>query len=549
MAQGQRRVLRREVGLGAGELLRVQRAAAGDESLRPRGWAGQHWSPAIGAEHLGTREAAGLFDESSFAKIEVSGPGAAELLERLCDNRVARGVGQITYTQMLNSRGGIECDFTVTRVDEEEFSIVTGTAFGNHDLAWIRRHAPEDGSVRVADVTSRWACYALWGPKAREILAPLTPQGLDDEAFPYMSMRELAVGDVPVRALRVTFVGELGWELYCPSEYGLGLWQTLWEAGRPHGLVAGGYRAIDTMRLEKGYRVWAADITPDEHPLESGLGFCVKLEKEGGFIGRDALAEIKERGPSERRLCCLTLADPRSVALGNEPVRVGGEVVGRVTSGGYGFSVERSIAYAWMPAEHADRARRSPSTSSARGSRARSPASRCSIPRGSGSEERLDRHVEHDQQQQGELDARREEEPVEDRGRCGRRRSLRGDELPVAPRLGAQVRRSDDEREDPHAQAEGHPEVAERPVALVDHPEAQADQDQGGRHEHPRAPPLDVGGQRGEEPGVLIAPALRADHERLDEHVAAHPDHRAEDVEGQQPLVLGRGENEHGAEI
>jgi 4-methylaminobutanoate oxidase (formaldehyde-forming) len=161
-----------------------------------------------------------------------------------------------------------------------------------------------------------------------------------------MSMCDIAVGDVPVRALRVTFVGELGWELYCPTEYGLGLWRTLWEAGQPHGLAAGGYRAIDTLRLEKGYRVWAADITPDETPHEAGLGFCVRDDKD--FVGRDALAG---RAP-QRRLRCLVLEDPRSVALGNEPVRVGGEVVGRVTTGGYGYTVERSIAYAYLPPEH-----------------------------------------------------------------------------------------------------------------------------------------------------------------------------------------------------
>ena len=161
------------------------------------------------------------------------------------------------------------------------------------------------------------------------------------------------MGDVPVRALRVTFVGELGWELYCPSEYGLTLWRTLWEAGEPHDLVAGGYRAIDSLRLEKGYRVWGADITPDETPYEGGVGFCVKLDKEGGFIGRDALVEARERGAS-RRLCCLTLEDPRSVALGNEPVRCGDEVVGRVTTGGYGYSVARSIAYAYLPPDHAE---------------------------------------------------------------------------------------------------------------------------------------------------------------------------------------------------
>jgi glycine cleavage system aminomethyltransferase T/glycine/D-amino acid oxidase-like deaminating enzyme len=318
-------------------------APAGDEALRPRGWAGRLWSPAVGAEHVACRERAALFDESSFAKIEVAGPGAADYLEWLCDNRVARGVGQITYTQMLNARGGIECDFTVTRVEQELFSIVTGTAFANHDLSWIRRNAPADGSVRVSDVTSRWACFGLWGPRARDVLAPLTPDPLD---FGYMTMRDLAVGDVPVRALRVTFTGELGWELYCPTEFGAALWRTLWEAGEPHGLAAGGYRAIDTLRLEKGYRVWAADITPDETPHEAGLGFCVATDKD--FAGRDAL---EGREPT-KRLRCLVLEDPRSVALGNEPVRVDGDIVGRVTTGGYGYTVGRSIAYAYLPPEH-----------------------------------------------------------------------------------------------------------------------------------------------------------------------------------------------------
>jgi glycine cleavage system aminomethyltransferase T len=242
--------------------------------------------------------------------------------------------------RMLNLRGGIECDFTVTRVEEELFSIVTGTAFGTHDLAWLRRHMPGDGSVRVSDVTARWSCFALWGPRARDILAPLTPDPLD---FAYMRMRDIAVGDVPVRALRVTFVGELGWELYCPAEYGAGLWRALWAAGEPHGMVAGGYRAIDTLRLEKGYRVWAADITPDVTPIEAGLGFCVKRDKE--FLGREALD-----APPRGAVRCLVLDDPRSIALGNEPVRIDGTVRGRVTSGGYGHTVGRSIAYAWLPA-------------------------------------------------------------------------------------------------------------------------------------------------------------------------------------------------------
>ena len=327
-------------------------ARAGDESLRPRGWAGQIWSPAIGAEHRACREAAALFDETSFAKIDVFGSGAAPFIERLCDNRVARDVGTITYTQMLNQRGGIECDFTVTRVAEDRFRIVTGTAFGQHDLAWIRSHAPDDGSVFVEDVTSRFACLGLWGPAAGRILAPLTTADLSNEAFPYMRARELSVGSVPCLALRVTYVGELGWELYCPMEFGLSLWDTIWEAGREHGLVGGGYKAIDSLRLEKGYRVWGADITPEETPYEAGLEFAVKLDK-GDFIGREVLV-ARDGKPAERRLACLVLEDPRSVALGSEPVRIDGDLVGRVTSGGYGYTVERSIAYAYVPSTAAE---------------------------------------------------------------------------------------------------------------------------------------------------------------------------------------------------
>jgi 4-methylaminobutanoate oxidase (formaldehyde-forming) len=315
-------------------------AAMGDESLRPRGWAGRLWSPAIGAEHVACRTTAALFDETSFAKIEIAGEEAPQFLERMCGNRVARDVGAITYTQMLNALGGVECDFTVTRLAEDRFRIVTGTAFGRHDLAWIRMHAPD--TVQVEDVTSKYACLGLWGPAAREILQPLTTEPL---SFPYMRARELAVGSVPCLALRVTYVGELGWELYCPMEFGLRLWDTIWEAGRELGLVGGGYKAIDSLRLEKGYRVWGSDVTPENTPFEAGLGFAVKLDK-GEFIGREALLARTE---PERRLACLALEDPRAVALGSEPVRAQGEIAGRVTSGGYGYTVERSIAYAYLP--------------------------------------------------------------------------------------------------------------------------------------------------------------------------------------------------------
>ena len=344
----------RELGAAFGEKSGWERvnwfepnAARGDESMRPRGWAGRLWSPAIEAEHRGCRESAGLFDFTSFAKIEVRGSGAASFLEGLCDNQVARGVGRLTYTQMLNDDGGIECDFTVTRLADDRFRIVTGTAFGRHDLSFLREHAPRDGSVQVEDVTSAYACIGLWGPKARTILQSLTPADVSNAAFPYMTAHELAVGPVPCLALRVTYVGELGWELYCPAEFGLRLWDVLWEAGAAQGLVGGGYKAVDSMRLEKGYRVWGADIGPEIDPYQAGLGFCIKLDK-GEFNGRSALLK-KRDSPAGTRLVCLVLDDPRSVALGSEPVRIGGEIGGRVTSGGYGYSVGRSIAYAFVP--------------------------------------------------------------------------------------------------------------------------------------------------------------------------------------------------------
>jgi 4-methylaminobutanoate oxidase (formaldehyde-forming) len=184
------------------------------------------------------------------------------------------------------------------------------------------------------------------------VLATTTTAALDNDAFPYLTARRISIGSAPCLALRVTYVGELGWELYCPTEYGATLWDTLWDAGQAHGMLAGGYRAIDSLRVEKGYRVWSSDITPDETPYEAGLGFAVRLDKEIDFIGRAALRAAKEAGPS-RRLRCLVLDDPRAVTLGSEPVQAGGAITGRVTSGGYGFRVDASIAYAYLPTEHA----------------------------------------------------------------------------------------------------------------------------------------------------------------------------------------------------
>lgn len=329
--------------------------AAGDPAWRPRGWAGEHWSPAIGTEALACRDTAALFDETSFSKLEVSGPGAARFLDRICANEVDRPVGSVIYTQLTNDQGGIECDLTATRLADDHYLLVTGTAFGNHDLGWIAKQRdllPEGDACEARDATSAWACFGLWGPSARDIVAPLTTTDLADEAFPYLTARRLTIGSVPVLALRVTFVGELGWELYCPTEYGATLWDTLWGAGADHGMVAGGYRAIDSLRVEKGYRVWGLDITPEDNPYEAGLGFAVALDKASGFVGQDALREVKARGV-DRRLRTLTLVDPLAVPLGSEPVRVDGDIVGRVTSGNHGFRTGRAIAFAYLPADRA----------------------------------------------------------------------------------------------------------------------------------------------------------------------------------------------------
>jgi 4-methylaminobutanoate oxidase (formaldehyde-forming) len=325
--------------------------AAGQDWPTPYGWAARYWSPAIGAEHQATRERVALFDETSFSKLEVLGPGAVAFLQHITDNQMDQPVGTITYTQMLNKRGGIECDLTVTRLANDRFQIITGTAFGIHDLSWIRSQMPADGSVYVNDITSSRCCLGVWGPRARELVQQVSQDDFSNEAFPYLTAQHVAIGDIPALALRVTYVGELGWEIYAPMEYGLKLWDTLWTAGQSLGLLAAGYRAIESLRLEKGYRYWSADIHSEYNPYEAGLGFAVKLNK-GNFMGREALEPIKAEGVT-RKLCCLVVDDPRAVALGGEPFLDSGRVLGRVTSGGYGYSVRQSIAYGYLPVEHA----------------------------------------------------------------------------------------------------------------------------------------------------------------------------------------------------
>ncbi len=314
----------------------------------PRGWARHNWSPAIAVEHAATREAAGLFDFTSFGKYELKGPGALRLLQWLTDNEMDKPVGAVTYTQMLNDRGGVESDLTVTRLSQDRFAITTGSAFGVHDLGWIRRHLADDGAVEIQDVTDAFACIGLWGPRARQILEAVTEDDIGNAAFPYLTCRTITIASAPVRAQRLTYVGELGWELYVPADAGLRVWDALWGAGQPHQLRPVGYRAVESLRLEKGYRYWSTDVTPEHTPYEAGLGFCVKLGK-GEFQGRAALLRQRAEG-ARRKLCCLVLADDAAVAVGNEPVIHEGRVIAQVTSGGYGFTVRESIACAYLPA-------------------------------------------------------------------------------------------------------------------------------------------------------------------------------------------------------
>jgi glycine cleavage system T protein len=325
----------------------------GDEVIPHDEWAARYWSPVVQAEHRACRERAGIFDLTPFTKVEVRGPGALAFLQRLAANDVDRPVGVIVYTAMLSPRAGIMCDLTVTRVDEERFWVVTGGAVGRHDIAWMRRHLPQDGSVLLTDLTSALCCLGVWGPLARELVGARTEDDISNEALPYMRATTLHIGHVPCRALRVSYVGELGWEIYVPTEFGRALWDTLSSAGRPLGAVACGGGAYDSLRLEKGYRLWGQDIDEEHNPYEAGLGWAVRLAKEDGFIGREAAAEIAERGV-ERRLCCMVTDDPAVIVVGKEPLLDGERAVGYVTSAGVGATVGESILYGYLPASHAE---------------------------------------------------------------------------------------------------------------------------------------------------------------------------------------------------
>lgn len=307
----------------------------------------QNWFANAGDEHRAVRERAGLFDQSSFAKYEMTGKDATAALEWISANRIAKPVGSVVYTQMLNSRGGIECDLTVTRLAEDHYYIVTGTGFRTHDYHWIKDHVPQGAACTLTDVTEEWGTLVLMGPQARTILARLTKDDVGNAAFPFAQAREIAIAGERVRALRVTYVGELGWELHVPIK-GIGeVYDALMATGEPLGLALAGYRALESLRLEKGYRAWSSDITPNDTPFEAGLGWAVKLKGNTDFLGRTAL-ESKAGQPLKKLLTGFTTTREDIVLVGRETILRDGKFAGYLTSGGYGYSVGRPVGYGYV---------------------------------------------------------------------------------------------------------------------------------------------------------------------------------------------------------
>jgi sarcosine dehydrogenase len=318
-----------------------------DEPRDAYGFGRPNWFEAVGEEHRACRERVALFDASSFAKFLLVGQGAEAALSWICAGDVARPPGCVVYTQMLNAKGGIECDLTVTRLAVDTYYIVTGTGFATRDFAWIARSLPEGADARLLDVTSAFAVLPMMGPRARALLGRVTSDDVSNAAFPFGSWREIHIAGAPVRALRVTYVGELGYELHVPVEFACAVYDALREAGRELGLAHAGYRATESLRLEKGYRAWGADIGPDYTPLEAGLGFAVKLGTPQPFLGRAPLERQRTAGLS-KRLACFTVDDPDVVLLGRETIYRDGAAVGWLSSAGYGYTVGKAIGYGYV---------------------------------------------------------------------------------------------------------------------------------------------------------------------------------------------------------
>lgn len=341
----------RAQGVCFGEKLGWERpnwfAAAGEVPEETPSFGRPSWFEAVGREHRATRQAVTVFDQSSFAKFLLVGRDAETVLSWLCANDVSRPPGTLTYTQLLNTRGGIECDLTVARLGQDRYHITTGTGFATHDFDWIARHIPAGADAHLVNVTSAYAVLSLMGPKSRDVLQALTRDDVSNAGFPFGRVRPLAVAGAPVLALRITYVGELGWELHIPTEFAVGVYEAVMAAGAAFGISNAGYRAIETLRLEKGYRAWGSDIGPDHTPLEAGLGWAVKLKSGIPFLGRAAL-EAQRGHPLKKMLATFTVEDPSVVLLGRETILRDGRPAGWLSSGGFGHTLGKPIGLGYV---------------------------------------------------------------------------------------------------------------------------------------------------------------------------------------------------------
>lgn len=328
-----------------------EKRAAGETATYQYSWNRQNWFGYSAAEHIAVRTGVGMLDMSAFGKFRVEGPDAEGVLQRLCANDVAVPVGRVVYTQWLNERGAIEADVTITRLGETSFLVITSSGTTARDFAWLQRHVPADARCIAVDVTSGEACLAVMGPRARDLLQPLTTANLSNAAFPFGTAQTIEIGMCHARAHRITYVGELGWELYVPTEFARQLFETLWTAGQPLGLKLAGIHAMDTLRLEKAYRHFGHDIGEEDHVLEAGLGFAVRTKKPAGafghFIGRDAVLRKRETGLT-KRLLQFKLTDPEPLLYHTEPILQDGVVVGYLTSGGYGHFLGSAIGLGYV---------------------------------------------------------------------------------------------------------------------------------------------------------------------------------------------------------
>ena len=325
-------------------------APAGVEPQYEYSYGRQNWFEHSAAEHRAVREGVALFDQSSFGKFRLEGRDAVRVLNRVCANNVDVAAGRVVYTQWLNERGGIEADLTVTRLSETAFVIVGGAETEVRDFYWLKRQIPDDAHCVLTNVTSSMGVLSIMGPKARDLLQSLTPADMSHGGFPFATSREIELGYAMVRASRITFVGELGWELYVPTEFMQHVYDRIVAAGEAVGLMHAGYHALNSLRLEKAYRHWSHDITDEDSPLEAGLGFVIKFDKPGGFIGREALLAQQEQGIA-RHLVQLKLNDPEPLTYHNEPIWRGDEIVGHITSAAYGHTLGGAVGLGYVTAE------------------------------------------------------------------------------------------------------------------------------------------------------------------------------------------------------